>query len=232
MTEKEIKYYEALWKDYEDSIKAGVVYTEVVIPEPKMLFGGTVDYFGKQIDDSEYKWIINNEKVYNSYKNKTPLRLSQIIKHKKLFDKYSDIKNIIVKFGCITEDKVADSHTEHYKEGYSHCVININLNFKYYEKHGKQEFTLESGNPEFSKESVLLHEIQHVCQQAGGRYFGRGYEEIYMEYLPYITNDGRNGEEAENAIIKEAIKWRYKSQPSEQEAMITVSIWLNYHRSP
>ncbi len=53
MTKKEQKeeaeYYEALWKDYEDSIKAGHIYTEVNIPKgeieriQKLYGGGDVD---------------------------------------------------------------------------------------------------------------------------------------------------------------------------------------------
>jgi HSP90 family molecular chaperone len=45
----EAEYYEALWKDYEDSIKAGHVYTEVNIPKgeieriEKLCFGEKTD---------------------------------------------------------------------------------------------------------------------------------------------------------------------------------------------
>lgn len=58
--------------------------------------------------------------------------------------------------------------TSHFNE----ILITITLNFEYYEKNGKELHTIESKEPENSREAILLHELQHVLQACHNRSSG------------------------------------------------------------
>lgn len=187
----------------------------------KKLYGGSIGYFGNEIDDSFYSWKIGMKKCYELYRSNSTILLGKLINHRSLFEKYPLLKSNIVIFGNIAdEDIYTDSSVSHDKRGYQFSKININLHFNYYKKHGKEKFGLHSDYPEFSRESVLLHEVQHILQQADGRPFGRSYEEIHLGAM-------QEGDKIGNVDrVKLFADYRYRIQPSEQEAMVNVYFWL------
>lgn len=188
----------------------------------KMLYGGSLNYFNPDIDDSKYLWNIGNDKVYELYKNGNAISLDRIINHPVLFKKYPHIGKILVRFGQISdEENAADSYIVWDDTNYIFSTIYINLHFKYYEIYGKEKFELTGNRPECSKEAILLHEIQHICQRQDKRKIGRSYDDILQEVI--IRRQNTKGLVGD---VDTPSYYLYKHQPSEQEAMRTVFNWL------
>lgn len=184
-----------------------------------LLYGGQIDYFGTQIDDKDYQFHLTIEECYNYYKSNKTILLGALISHPELFEKYPQIKEVKVTFGNIlNEDEGANSESQIELQYYKSKIF-LNLHFDYYEKYGREEFELSGSNPEYSKEGVVLHEIQHLLQQSDRRYTGRSYESIRKE-----TSERRR--DLDIKVVEFAAYLKYKKQPAEQEAMKTVYYWL------
>lgn len=195
----------------------------------KKLFGGNIDgsYFVENINDSGYKWKISTEKIYSLCDTNKPLPLSSIIEHKEFFNKYPKAKKILVYFKSIKDvDKEAECELEKGTSyGLSKICVGLHLNF--YKTNSHEKFTLGKEYSEFSKESCLLHEIQHICQFAEGKATGRSYNKT----LSGIGKKLFGGRSPENdvSILKESeeiAEYQYKNQIPEQEAMLCVYKWL------
>lgn len=188
----------------------------------KKLFGGNVgaEYFTENIDDSEYKWKITTEKAYSLCDTGKPLPLSKIIEHKEFFNKYPKAKKILVYFVSIKGDDDAESEIES-GTSYGLSKIYIGLHLNYYKKNKHEKFKIGESQSECSKEAALLHEIQHVCQQADRNFFGRTKKEISDELSRQRSSVGLSKEDKEFAAY-----YKYKKQESEQEAMLCVYVWL------
>lgn len=185
------------------------------------LAGGTIPY-KETIDDSDYKFIksISDISLNKRY------HLDEIISHDNLFKEFPKFKKIIVTFEDITNKDV---------DAFAETTFNVNTKIKvglhssYYKKHNHEKYELRKTNyPEYSKEAVVLHEIQHVLQSENRRFDGQ-------EYVSYLRAELRENNCVSEADAKRKGLWEkvereaiyfYKRQPSEQEAMRAVDVWL------
>ncbi len=188
----------------------------------KFLYGGSINFYGNEIDDSEYSWKVDTNFILKNIKKK--FRLNQIINHEQLFLKYPKFKNIPITFGLVKDEKIAgDSYLQYVGKNYISSKIYVNLQIQENENGAIEKYNLQSERPECSKEAVLLHEIQHLCQLADGRSVGRSHEELHLEYVRTRQDIGHIDR------IDLVAYYHYKLQPSEQEAMKVVYKWLNYN---
>ena len=195
------------------------------VEKDKMLYGGNIEYFKSAIDDSGYSFKLSMPTLLVSYQKQSSFPLRMLVKHDKLFEKFPELKNVKVNFGNITSDEVyAESEVVHSEKGVAFSEINLNLHFDYYKKHGKEKFDITGASPEYSKEAVLLHEIQHLLQQSAGRFIGRSYDET----LGRVKQDAVRwkGDAISEKEIEANAYLLYKYQYAEQEAMLTVFYWL------
>ena len=187
---------------------------------PKYMSGG-ITPLTETIDDTEYAFIkemkdIELEKEYF---------LEEIVHHPKLFEQFPLIRKTIVIFDNINNEEQHANSQANPKDG----IIIIRLHFNHYKKYKHEKYELRTtDSPEFSKEAVMLHEIQHVLQFTFGRMRGYGYAIAEQVAL------------AENACIDKADAARkglavkvaddahllYVAQSIEQDAMWTVDQWL------
>lgn len=197
---------------------------------PKKLYGGSLDYFHPNVDDKNYKWLKTDKEVY-SLVNKPPIKMSELISHDELFKKYPFIKNTKVyfeeiknKFSCgeliLAEDIYSDSETKHFEDYHKNCIY-IRLHLKYFKQHGKEKYPINGKQSENSKEANLLHELQHVSQQADGREYGSGIDDLYTKFI----SSGKNSNTSSGDIRKRVLQL-YINQPAEREASISVLVWL------
>lgn len=189
----------------------------------KLIYGGELPFEG-WIDDSRYDWKVNMDDCYQFYVNKEKKELKEIIDHHVLFKKLPNLKKVKVVFGNITNKETdADSYIICKDNNTTNCQIFINLDFDYYYENKKEKYSLESKYPEYSKEAVLLHEIQHLGQHSVGKEIGRGYESIREEV-------NRRGAVLDIDLTPDLLDsltiQKYKKQLPEQEAMKTVFLWL------
>lgn len=203
-------------------VESGATMTNHETGEIKeMLAGGKIP-FKETIDDSHYTFIkeIKDIEVGKRY------FLEDIIKHEKLVKRFPDFKKIIVIFEDILDDDVKAFAEADFN---INIKINVGFHFSYYKKHNHEKYKLgKTEYPERSKEGVLLHEIQHVCQFKNRRSIGQGYDKAIDASC--AENSCQNEPDAIKKglwikVQNEAIL-AYKSQPAEQEAMWAVDVWL------
>jgi hypothetical protein len=180
------------------------------------------EWFTNNINDIGYKWKLSTAKAYGLCNKNNVIALQDVIDHKEFFTKYPKAKNIKVFFRSIKTDDSAKCEVNHGKT-YDSCTINIGLHFNFYKIHGKEKFELGKEYSEYSKEACLLHEIQHVCQQADRRSCGRSYDVILDSAIE--ERKIRKGEKGYNLVEAKALT-DYKAQESEQEAMKCIYYWL------
>lgn len=187
------------------------------------LYGGRINYFSNKFSDTEYKWKHELNKLQPLFKNKRKfILLVDLIQHKELFIKYPKMNKVKVYFEDLTDENIyADSYVLTNKIAYHLSTIHLKIHNSYLKKYSHEKYTLKGDSPEYSKEACLLHEIQHLCQQADGRDTGRAHKEVLVEFMQKRQDIGHIDR------IELSAFYTYKLQHSEQEAMKTVFFWLN-----
>lgn len=184
--------------------------------DEEFMYGGSISYFGKYFSDKNYRWKYSFEEIPRKAYSPSGIKLGDLIEHEELFRLYPKMKNVKV---SIRNDEgsgnLASAETTHNLSDYSLSKIKLPINTI----NGKEEFKLGEKHSEYSKEATLLHEIQHLCQQANSRSIGRGNKEVLRQSLEKRANLDTRW--AEYLGQKD-----YKAQISEQEAMIAVKKWL------
>lgn len=201
----------------------------------KFLYGGGIDFYENRFSDIGYKWKISTEDAYRLCDSNKGTNLDELIEHKEFFSKYPLASRIKVYFESLLDDEIeADSYTQHDGTTYHFSEIVIKINKLYYTKNGTEKHTTLTGITEYSKECCLLHEIQHICQQADRKPTGRGYKEIHKELCleKFAPSNGRTDTSSEDrtseyAALESIAYILYKSQHIEQEAMKSVFFWLS-----
>lgn len=209
-----------------------------------MLFGGRIgmgEY--SQINDTLYHWIIGNLMVYSLYKKGETTTLSSIITHPELFELLPDIKDVRISFKNANENsgRVENLEKIFISKKLSDIEIFITLNFSYYESEQIEYRTLDSAEPDLAKESILLHELQHVLQAVYNRSSGttnttgsiQANATISSLENKAISGRGLTKEESELYEYYKFINQRgllelyfYYSDDSEMEARRVVRRWL------
>lgn len=213
-------------------------------PDIRYLFGGKIaDDKYYEIDDTHYSWKYNAVTLYSLYKSNTPCELEYLINHVVLFEKYKGIGKIKVIFENGDENKgeIELPLTLNIVNNFSEIVIKITLNFKYYweNENGKEFKTIESNEPDLSRESILLHEIQHVLQAVHNRPTGiskieankRANARIYTlranEKAKCLTIEEKNNLIFLNSLNEvQLTDFFYYSDDGELEARKVVRLWL------
>ncbi|MEK6881910.1 MAG: hypothetical protein AABY22_19990, partial [Nanoarchaeota archaeon] len=97
--------------------------------------------------------------------------LAYLISHPSLFEKYDGMRKIKVKFenGKTNSAKVEFNKTLDSNKILTDCIITLTLNFDYQLEHDEEFRTLQSDEPDLARQSILLHELQHVLQALHNR---------------------------------------------------------------
>jgi len=142
----------------------------------KLLAGGELRFI-ETISDLHYRFIkkMGDIRIGKKYK------LKDIIKHDALFKKYPEFSKIIVTFEDIPNEKIgAFAEAKFPTNKILDASIRIGLHFSYYKKHGHEKYSLKKTDfPEYSKEAVLLHEIEHVLQLSSRGEIGQSYNKAF-----------------------------------------------------
>jgi hypothetical protein len=216
-----------------ESLKDRVELLQEMIEEKstKLLYGGKILYSDK-IDDSKYSVNITMDEIYEIWEKDTFISLGRLINHDKLFEKNPEFKKITVKFVDIADDEIyAFAETNFRPDNIEYCDIIIGLHFTYYKKNKHEKYDINNTDrPECSKEAVILHEIQHVLQFKNRGEVGFGYDKVHENILKTIIDgakyESKEGVELDAQGLKDLAFFLYKEQPTEQEAMLFVAIWL------
>lgn len=192
----------------------------------KMLYGGSVEYFKSEFDDSGYSWKVDTKFVSENIGRR--FKLSEIINHEELFSRYPNMKDVVLIFGRIKNDELdQDSFVLNTLKNVKSSKIYLNLHLEKKENGVIEKYSLQSDRPECSKEAALLHEIQHVCQLADRKPDELSYGRIYNRYVQAWEASGFVFGVLEKRKIEGLAYTMYKHQFDEQEAMKTVFKWLN-----
>ena len=182
-------------------------------------YGGGFGYSNHRnlISDSGYEWKIGMKEVYDAYKENKTIPYVRVADHPDIFSQYPQLKSAPIRF--VNSDY---SDGELIQNGSIYEIV-IGLNFKYYEEHGREQFELRGKDAYRNKEAILLHETQHYIQARAGR-LGPGYDELRKQVVQEWGFGAGIGETDER-VVAEAFK-RYYWHAGEQEARITVYLWL------
>lgn len=196
--------------------------------EVKYLFGGSIA-FHKEIDDSEFRLLKSMDELFDIYESRFFCYLYQLVYHPMFFKKYPKAQKIKVFFDNITDEEIYANGETDFAENVSFSDMTIGLHFDYYKQHKKEKYELTTTqNPEYSKEAVILHEMQHVCQWEDRGDVGFSYDRA-VETLGE-SDGGKNSSGTEEANTGGDFNYRayliYKDQVQEQEAMYNVALWL------
>jgi hypothetical protein len=141
----------------------------------KMMYGGSVNFFGNEFDDSDYKWKYDLGNLPNKAFTQLGITLEELIEFPELFRKYPILKKNLVFFNEIKDENLgADSYVDFSDPRHP---IYLNLHFNYFKQNKHEKYEINGKRAECSKEAVLLHEVQHLCQSQNGRFTRYGYEE-------------------------------------------------------
>ena len=223
------------------------VYEDGGSTKKKLLKGGKIatkkkgGFVYSEIDDSLYTWQYGKIALYSLYAGEETCELDCLINHPKLFKKYKGIGKVKVRFfnGEHNGAETIIPKTADVVNNFSECTINITLNFDYYEETGNEFKTIDSDEPDLARESILLHEIQHLLQSSHNRPCGTSlFEASKKGYARLATL--RASEEAKRLTEKESTElnfynkltdrllcdYFYFSDDGEIEARATVINWL------
>ena len=170
------EYIEELEHKFE--MEAYVSANDIDNDDVKFLHGGKISQKKySYIDDTYYTWRYNQIALYALYKGDDACDLDCLIEHPVLFEKYKGIGKVKVLFfnGDKNKAEVEIPKTLNIIENFDEIIIRITLNFKYYEDNYREFRTIESNEPDLARESILLHELQHILQALHNRPSGTSY---------------------------------------------------------
>jgi hypothetical protein len=167
--------------------------------------------------------------------------LEFLINHPSLFEKYENIGRVKVVFenGETNSAKIELPKTLDIVSNFSEVTIKIILNFDYFKKHGVEYKTIESNEPDLARESILLHELQHLLQAIHNRpsgisYFGASKKaDARMDALRNSEKSSRlTKKEKQELLFYSSLKTKllhdffYYNDNGEKEARKAVRSWL------
>ncbi len=215
---------------------------EVANTSDKFLYGGKVSSDKTiYIDDSLYSWRYNRVALYALYKSDIACELEYLIDHPYLFEKYKGIGQVKVWFFNSKENRGETTIpvTADLSKKFGECVINIYLNFDYYYETGNEFKTIESDEPDLARESILLHEIQHILQALHNRPAGISYTEARKiadarvntlranRIAKLITDEENKQLDFYDSLSQDLLySYFYYKDKGELEARKTVRVWL------
>ncbi len=193
------------------------------------------------IDDTFYTWIYNPVTLYALYKSGDECELEYLINHPALFEVYPNIRQLKVKFENGPEHKAEIIFPDEADivNNLDKIIIKITLNFDHWLETRKEYITIDSPEPDLSREAMLLHELQHVLEAAHHRPAGisamqgmgkanaRTHALRALEAVQRLTPEQQTELNFYNTTSSKKLgAYFYFSDPGEIQARKTVREWL------
>jgi hypothetical protein len=232
-------------KDTFNKVKSGEIETleefgKSIVEDHKeegkeeFLWGGKIKDNPLKINTIDYKANYSDAKLYDTYKNLTlpdgsllPIELMYVVSFESLYAKYKGLGDIRV-FFVDCGDNVPSAEMVGISAGikdFSKIKITLKLNFKYYEKYKKFKYSLGCEESQFSREAILLHEIQHVLAAFHNGPIGTSKDKARTQALQRI-NKIRDIKNVKDEEIDDIAYIIYLNDEGELLARKAVKEWL------